>query len=81
MAGLRNLGIRILDASFDGFHPAEAYTPNTTSLTQDIGAVSVKVAQFLLERIDGSTEPPRLVRVPPTLKVRESCAAPPHSKH
>lgn len=80
MAGLKNLGVRVPGdvsvASFDGFHPAEGYTPSTTSLTQNVGEVSARAAGFLLERIGGSKEPPRLVRVPPILRIRESCAAP-----
>lgn len=80
MAGLKSLGVSVPGdvsvASFDGFHPAEGYAPSTTSLAQDIGGISAQAAELLLQRIAGSTEPPRLVRVAPSLKVRESCAPP-----
>lgn len=77
MAGLKNLGIRVPTdvslASFDGFHPAEGYSPATTSLSQNIGELSTRAAELLLERISGSSVAPRLVRVAPVLKIRESC--------
>lgn len=80
MAGLKSLGIGVPGdvsvASFDGFHPAVGYTPSTTSLMQDIGRISAEAVKLLVQRIAGSTEPPRLVRVAPSLKVRESCAPP-----
>lgn len=80
MAGLKSLGIGVPAdvsvASFDGFHPAEGYTPSTTSLMQDIAEISAQAVELLLQRIAGSTEPPRLVRVAPSLRVRESCAPP-----
>lgn len=80
MAGLKNLGVRVPSdvsvASFDGFHPAEGYSPATTSLKQNVEVLSAQAAEFLLERISGSTVAPRLIRVPPILTVRESCSAP-----
>jgi LacI family transcriptional regulator len=77
MAGLKNLGLRVPDdvsvASFDGFHPAEGWFPSITSLTQDVAAVSAKASELLLERIGGSREPPQVLRVAPSLQIRESC--------
>lgn len=80
MVGLKNLGVSVPNdvsvASFDGFHPAEGYSPATTSLKQNIGEISAHAAEFLLERIAGTNVPPRLVRVAPVLTVRESCRSP-----
>jgi LacI family transcriptional regulator len=77
MAGLKTLGMRVPDdvsvASFDGFHPAEGWFPGITTLMQNVAGVSAKASEFLLERINGSAESPRIARVPPSLQIRESC--------
>lgn len=77
MAGLKNMGLRVPDdvsvASFDGFHPAEGWFPSITTLMQDVAGVTAKASEYLLERIDRSVERPRIVRVPPSLQIRESC--------
>ena len=78
MAGLKNMGLRVPEdvsvASFDGFHPAEGWKPSITSLTQDVAAITANAAELLLARISGENAgPPRIVRVPPRLQVRESC--------
>jgi LacI family transcriptional regulator len=81
MSGLKNLGVRVPQdvsvASFDGFHPAEGYTPATTSLSQNVIELSAQAAELLMDRISGSTAPPRLHRVAPVLRIRDSCAPPP----
>lgn len=78
MAGLQAMGLSVPGdvsvVAFDGFHPAEGWTPSITSLTQDISALSARAAQMLLERIDGSyQDAPRIERVAPSLTVRTSC--------
>jgi LacI family transcriptional regulator len=77
MTGLKNMGLRVPDdvsvASFDGFHPAEGWFPSITTLMQNVVGVSARASEFLLERVNGSIEPPRVARVPPSLQIRESC--------
>ncbi|MBN9334635.1 LacI family DNA-binding transcriptional regulator [Devosia sp.] len=78
MAGLKNMGLRVPQdvsvISFDGFHPAEGWAPSITSLSQDIATTAKQAAELLLARISGTlVGEPRLIRVQPGLKVRESC--------
>lgn len=80
MAGLQNMGLRVPDdvsvISFDGFHPAEGWSPSITALTQDITTVSTRAAELLLARIEGKIDPPpQIIRVAPSLTVRTSCRA------
>lgn len=78
MAGLKNMGLRVPQdvsvISFDGFHPAEGWSPSITALHQDVKSISEKAAELLMARISGEENgEPKLVRVPPRLQVRESC--------
>ena len=80
MAGLKNMGLRVPQdvsvISFDGFHPAEGWSPSITALHQDVKAISARAAELLMARISGEeTGEPKLVRIPPRLQVRESCRA------
>lgn len=80
MAGLKNMGLRVPQdvsvISFDGFHPAEGWSPSITALDQDVKSISASAAELLMARISGQeTGEPRLVRIPPRLQVRESCRA------
>jgi len=79
MAGLKNIGLSVPHdvsvISFDGFHPAEGWTPSITSLHQDIATISARASERLMARIAGDQEPPQTIRVPPRLQIRESCRA------
>lgn len=78
MAGLQNMGLRVPEdvsvISFDGFHPAEGWSPGITALNQDITTISTRSAELLLARIEGKTSAqPQLIRIAPSLTVRTSC--------
>ncbi len=80
MAGLGNLGLSAPDdvsvISFDGFHPAEGWSPAITSLKQDIATTSTRAAELLMARIREENQPePQIIRVPPSLQIRSSCRA------
>lgn len=79
MAGLKNIGLSVPHdvsvISFDGFHPAEGWSPSITSLHQDIAAISARASELLLARIAGDTAEPQIIRIPPRLQIRESCRA------
>ena len=79
MAGLKNIGLSVPHdvsvISFDGFHPAEGWSPSITSLHQDIAAISARASELLLARIAGDTAEPQIIRIPPRLPIRESCRA------
>ncbi len=80
MAGLHNMGLGVPEdvsvISFDGFHPAEGWSPSITALSQDVTSISTRAAELLLQRISGAPEhPPQIIRVPPSLQVRDSCRA------
>ncbi|GLK56623.1 transcriptional regulator [Methylopila capsulata] len=56
---------------------AELSTPAITALQWDRAQMGRHAAQMLLDRVTGrTTEPPRCVRVPVSLVVRESCRPP-----
>ncbi|GBD48750.1 substrate-binding domain-containing protein [Methylopila sp. Yamaguchi] len=56
---------------------AELSTPAITALQWDRAEMGRHAAQMLLDRVTGrTTEPPRCVRVPVSLVVRESCRPP-----
>lgn len=79
MAGLKNIGLSVPHdvsvISFDGFHPAEGWSPSITSLHQDIAAISTSASELLLARIAGDTAEHQTIRIPPRLQIRESCRA------
>jgi LacI family transcriptional regulator len=79
MAGLKNIGLSVPKdvsvISFDGFHPAEGWTPSITSLHQDIATISARASERLMVRIAGDAGAPETIRIPPRLHIRESCRA------
>lgn len=79
MAGLKNIGISVPNdvsvISFDGFHPAEGWAPSITSLHQDIATISARAAELLMARIAGADGEVQAIRIPPRLRIRESCRA------
>lgn len=83
VSGARNMGLEVPRdlsvVSFDGFHDANDWRPGITSLSQDIASISKTASDFLLKRIDRGDKAaePTVVRVPPTLKVRDSAGPPP----
>lgn len=79
MAGLKNIGLNVPNdvsvISFDGFHPAEGWAPSITSLHQDIATISARASELLMSRITGDTSLVQTIRIPPRLRIRESCRA------
>jgi LacI family transcriptional regulator len=65
---------------FDDFPLADLLDPALTVMRQDVQRIGRTVADFLFERIDGDTSPPRHVVLEPTLVVRGSGEIPPPSE-
>lgn len=76
---LHELGVRVpRDVAVIGFDDVEQsrFTiPTLTSVSPDKRAVARAALDLLLERIDGSTAPPRDIRIPHVIVPRESTAA------
>lgn len=63
--------------TFDDFDWADVFTPHLTAIAQPIGEIAGRAVAMLLERINGTTEPPRTERPPGIWRQRESCGCPP----
>lgn len=71
-------GARVPDdiaiAGFDDIPEGRFHTPALTTIAPDLDALTTSVLDLLIGRIEGSPAPPRRVRVPWSLVVRESTA-------
>jgi LacI family transcriptional regulator len=78
LRALRDLGREIprdiAFATFDELAVEDLFSPSITTVVQPAYDIGFKAAQILLDRIEGRTEDgtPITVRLPATLKVRES---------
>jgi DNA-binding LacI/PurR family transcriptional regulator len=74
------LGLRVPEdlsiTGYDDIRYASFTSPALTTVRQNIGAVGDKVAELVLERIEGKG-PPRSIVLAPELVVRDSCRAVP----
>jgi DNA-binding LacI/PurR family transcriptional regulator len=66
--------------TFDELTPHDLFRPGITSVVQPAHEIGYTAAEILIERIrDGSTRGPRIeIRLPATLKIRESSSMPRH---
>ncbi|HVO20798.1 MAG TPA: LacI family DNA-binding transcriptional regulator [Anaeromyxobacter sp.] len=62
-------------AGYDDIRYASFTTPALTTVRQHIGAVGDRVAELLLERMEGGRLDPRRIVLAPELVVRASCSA------
>lgn len=58
---------------YDDFEWADFFEPRLTTFAQDVDAMGSLAIEMLLERIAGSDQPARHIRVPPEYKHRNSC--------
>lgn len=77
MRGLKQLSLRVPHdvalVCYDDFEWAELFEPRLTAIEQDVKYMGSKAFDLLLERIQGSTEPPKVLRIPTTYHHRNSC--------
>ena len=80
MRALKTRRLRVPDdvalVTFDDFDWADVFAPHLTAIAQPIGDIADRAVCMLLERIAGSTEPPRAERPPGIWRQRESCGCP-----
>jgi LacI family transcriptional regulator len=62
---------------FDNIFPGRVVEPPLTTIGQPVRDLGARAAARLLERIEGSTEPPRAETLPTELVLRRSCGCPP----
>ena len=76
--GAANAGLRVPDdirvSGYDNVPFAAHSVPSLTTIAPDHSVTASTAIRFLLERMAGSTEPPRTFTLPYELKVRESSA-------
>ena len=76
LRALHDQGVRVPDdisvVGFDDVDEARFTIPSLTSIRPDRAAIAAAALRLLLDRIGGADGPPRDVRVPHTLVVRES---------
>jgi LacI family transcriptional regulator len=81
MRATRELGLSIPAdvalASFDDFEWADLFAPRLTAIAQDVRGMGTLAVERLLERIAAPDSPTRMIRLPTTLNIRDSCG--PHS--
>lgn len=74
----QDLGVRVPDdvsiTGYDDIRYASFTAPALTTVRQNIGAVGDRVAELMLERIEGK-RPPRHIILDPELVIRSSCRA------
>jgi LacI family transcriptional regulator len=58
---------------FDDFEWADVFTPRLTTVAQDATAIGRSAVELLLRRIAGDTGEPRAIRIPASVRHRESC--------
>jgi LacI family transcriptional regulator len=77
MRGLKELSLRVPDdvalVCYDDFEWAELFEPRLTAIEQNIKSMGSQAFDLLLERIEGSTTPPKVLRIPTTYHHRNSC--------
>jgi len=77
MRGLKELSLRVPGdvalVCYDDFEWAELFEPRLTAIEQDINYMAVQAFDLLLQRIKGSTAPPKILRIPTTYHHRNSC--------
>jgi LacI family transcriptional regulator len=81
MRELQRSGIRVPEdvavTGFDNIFPGRVVEPPLTTVAQPVRDLGVRAAARLMERIEGSTEPPRAETLPTELVLRRSCGCPP----
>jgi LacI family transcriptional regulator len=81
MRELQRSGIRVPEdvavTGFDNIFPGRVVEPPLTTVGQPVRDLGARAAARLMERIEGSTEPPRAETLPTELVVRRSCGCPP----
>jgi LacI family transcriptional regulator len=58
---------------FDDFDWADYFSPRLTVVAQPLEELGARSVQLLMKRIKGPAEDPRIVKLTPSLKVRNSC--------
>jgi LacI family transcriptional regulator len=81
MRAVADRGFRCPDdisvAGFDDFEWASVFHPRLTTVAQPTYDMGAKAAELLLSRLNGScTAEPQEIVLPPSLVIRDSCAAP-----
>lgn len=80
MSRLAELGVRVPEdvsvVSFDRNEASALFLPGITSVRQDVGKLSARAFELLVDRIDGSEREPELCVVSPELVVGTSVAPP-----
>lgn len=77
LRGLKDLSLRVPDdvalVCYDDFEWADLFEPRLTAIEQDIKHMGSLAFDLLLDRIEGSTAAPRILRIPTTYHHRNSC--------
>jgi LacI family transcriptional regulator len=60
-------------AGFDDFEWADLFAPRLTTVAQPSRDIGVAAARLLLARVETPDRRPKSVRLPPTLRIRNSC--------
>lgn len=80
MRALRDAGRRVPEdvalVGFDDFDWADCFSPRLTVLAQPCEAIGRRAVELLVRRLAEPDRRPRTLRLPPTLRVRDSCGAP-----
>ena len=76
LRALRDCGLRtpgdIAFVTFDELTVDDLFSPSITTVVQPAYDIGFRAAEILLDRIEGAEGPPTTIRLPATLKVRES---------
>jgi LacI family transcriptional regulator len=77
MRAFKNLGVRvpadIALVSFDDFEWADLFSPRLTAVAQNVGGMGKDAVELLMSRIAHPDRAPRILSMPTTLVVRDSC--------
>jgi LacI family transcriptional regulator len=77
LRGLKSLTLRVPDdvalVCYDDFEWADLFEPQLTAIEQDIESMGSRAFDFLLNRIEGSTAAPEIVRIATKYRHRNSC--------
>ena len=79
LRALRDSGIQtpadLAVVTFDELTVDDLFSPSITTIVQPAYDIGFRAAEILLNRIEGAEGPPTTIRLPATLKVRESSAS------
>jgi LacI family transcriptional regulator len=82
MKAVRDVGLRIPEdlalIGFDDFEWADCFEPRLTVIAQPSDMIGLRAAELLAARIKAPNQPPKSIRLAPTLVLRRSCGCEGH---